>query len=47
VARAIEKLALASEQAGFRVEETIELLNAGVSVETLLDLIACRSHHQQ
>jgi len=36
---AISKLAHAGEQAGFTVEEMIELLNAGVSVETLLNLI--------
>ncbi len=38
---AIRKLALASEQSGFSVEEIIELLKTGVSVETLLDLICC------
>lgn len=35
---AIKKLALASEQSRFRVEEIIELLKTGVSVETLLDV---------
>jgi hypothetical protein len=39
---AIRKLALAGEQAGFNVPEMIELLNTGVSVDTLLDLICCR-----
>jgi hypothetical protein len=39
---AIIKLARAGEQAGFTVEEMIELLKTGVSVETLLDLICCR-----
>ena len=38
---AIRKLALASEQSGFSVEEIIELLKTGVSVETLLDLMCC------
>jgi hypothetical protein len=38
---AIRKLALASQQSGFRVEEIIALLKAGVSVETLLDLMCC------
>jgi hypothetical protein len=38
---AIRKLALASEQSGFRVEEIIELLKTGVGVETLLDLMCC------
>jgi hypothetical protein len=36
---AIGKLALAGEQAGFSVEEMIELLKTGTSVETLLDLV--------
>lgn len=36
---AIRKLALAGEQAEFGVEEMIELLKTGVSVETLLDLV--------
>jgi hypothetical protein len=39
---AITKLAIAGEQAGFSVEQMIELLNAGVTVETLLELIAWR-----
>jgi hypothetical protein len=39
--QAIWKLALAGEQAGLSVEEMIELLRTGVSVETLLNLI-CR-----
>ena len=38
----IQKLALIGEQAGFTVEQMIELLNAGVGVETLLDLISWR-----
>jgi hypothetical protein len=37
--RAVEELAHAGEQAGFTVEDMIRLLNAGLSVETLLDLI--------
>ena len=37
--RAIEKLAWAGEQAGFSVEEMINLLDTGVSVETLLNLV--------
>jgi len=36
---AIRKLAVAGKSAGFTVEEMIELLNTGVSVETLLNLI--------
>jgi len=39
---AIRKLALAGEKAGFSVEEMIELLNTGVSMETLLNLICFR-----
>jgi hypothetical protein len=37
--QAIEKFALAGEQVGMSVEDMIRILNAGVSVETLLDLI--------
>lgn len=44
---AIGKLAIAGEQAGFTVEQMIDLLNAGMSVETLLDLIACRLEGSQ
>lgn len=39
---AITKLALAGEQAGFSVEEMIALLNTGVSIDTLLNLICFR-----
>ena len=45
---AIRKLALAGEQAGFSVEDMIELLQTGcVSVETLLDLLRCRPELSQ
>ncbi len=37
---AINKLAIAGEQAGFSLEQMIQLLDDGLSVETLLDLIA-------
>ena len=40
--RAICKLAIAGEQAGFSVEQMIDFLNAGLTVEGLLDLIALR-----
>jgi hypothetical protein len=40
--RAVGKLARAGEQAGFNLEEMIEMLNSGMSVENLLNLIACR-----
>jgi hypothetical protein len=39
---AIYKLAIAGEQAGFTVEQMIHLLNHGLAVETLLDLIVWR-----
>ena len=40
--RAVGKLAIAGEQAGFSLEQMIDLLNQGLSVETLLDLICWR-----
>jgi hypothetical protein len=39
---AIEKLAIAGQQAGLSVEQMIDLLNDGMAVDTLLDLIECR-----
>jgi hypothetical protein len=39
---AIRKLAIAGEQAGFSLDQMIQLLNSGMSVVTLLDLIALR-----
>ena len=42
VQQSIAKLAMAGEQAGFSVEQMIELLSAGLSVATLLDLIIWR-----
>jgi hypothetical protein len=39
---AIRKLAVAGEQAGFTLDQMIQLLNSGMSVVTLLDLIAWR-----
>jgi hypothetical protein len=39
---ALEKLVLAAEQAGFSVEEMIQLLQTGATVETLLQLIEWR-----
>jgi hypothetical protein len=44
--RAIGKLAAVGERAGFTLEEMIQLLDSGVSVETLLELIAQRLEHQ-
>jgi len=40
--RAIGKLALAAEQAGLSINQMIEMLNSGMNVETLLELITCR-----
>jgi hypothetical protein len=42
----IEKLARTGEQAGFRVEEMIEMLNAGVSIGALLDMISYSLSHE-
>jgi hypothetical protein len=39
---ALGKLAIAGEQAGFSLEQMIELLDQGLTVETLLDLISWR-----
>jgi hypothetical protein len=39
LAHAVEKLVRAGEQVGLSVEDLIRLLNAGVSVGTLIDLI--------
>jgi len=39
---AISKLAVAGEQAGLSLEHMIQLLDAGLSVETLIKLIAWR-----
>jgi hypothetical protein len=39
------KLALASERAGFSVEEMIALLKTGASVETVLDLFCYTDRH--
>lgn len=39
---AISKLAAAGEQAGFTLEQMIDLLDHGLEVETLLDLIFMR-----
>jgi hypothetical protein len=40
--KAIEKLAVAGEEAGLSVEQMIGMLNGGVSVETLIEPISCR-----
>ena len=44
---AIGKLAMAGEQAGFTIEQMIDLLNSGLAVETLLELIAWRLEGSQ
>ena len=41
---AISKLAAAGEQAGFTLEQMIELLNLGLGVDALLELICWRLH---
>jgi hypothetical protein len=43
---AIEQLARAGEQAGFSVEEMIEMLNAGISIGALLDVISYSLSHE-
>ena len=40
--RAIEKLARAGEQAGFTVEEMVDMLQRGMGTRHLLDLIVAR-----
>jgi hypothetical protein len=40
--QSIGKLAIAGAQAGFSVEQMIQLLSAGLDVATLLDLITWR-----
>lgn len=44
---AIGKLAVAGEKAGFTIEQMIDLLNSGLAVETLLELIAWRLEGSQ
>lgn len=39
---AISKLAVAGEQAGFSLDQMIQLLNDGMTVESLLELIMWR-----
>jgi len=39
---AVKKLAIAGEQAGFSLEQMIQLLDSGMSVAGLLDLITWR-----
>jgi hypothetical protein len=41
---AISKLAAAGKQAGFTLEQMIELLDDGLSAESLLELICMRLH---
>ena len=41
-AETVYKLAIAGEQAGFTLEQMIQILSAGVSVETLLNWIEVR-----
>jgi hypothetical protein len=39
IAASVFELAIAGERAGFAIEQMIELLNAGLAVDTLLRLI--------
>jgi len=41
-AQTVYKLAMAGEQAGFSLGQMIQMLNAGISVESLLELIEWR-----
>jgi hypothetical protein len=47
VSSTIEKLAQAGQQAGFPVEEMIEMLKAGVSIGALLDMISYSLSHEE
>ena len=42
IVQSVCKLAIAGEKAGFSVEGMIQMLNAGITVETLLNLIEWR-----
>jgi hypothetical protein len=42
IAQTVFKLAIAGEQAGFSLEQMIQMLNAGITVQTLLQLIEWR-----
>lgn len=44
---AISKLAMVGEEAGFTVEQMIELLDAGITVGGLLELISWRLEKAQ
>ncbi len=44
---AIRKLAIAGEHAGFSIEQMIQLLDEGISVEALIDLIAWSLEHRE
>jgi hypothetical protein len=46
IVRTVHKLAIAAQQAGFSLEQMIDLLNAGISVVTLLHLIEVRLAYQ-
>jgi hypothetical protein len=46
VSSTIERLARAGEQAGFSVEQMIWMLNAGVSIGALLDMISYSLSHK-
>ena len=50
IASSVFKLALAGEQAGFTLDQMIDMLNTGITVASLLGLIevrlACRQRQQ-
>ena len=45
--RAVGRLVVAGEQAGFTVQQMIDFLDEGMSVDGLLDLIARRLEERQ
>ena len=45
VASSVFKLALSGEQAGFTIEQMIEFLSAGITVDTLLWIIEWKLTH--
>ena len=47
IASTVYKLAIAGEQAGFSIEQMIWLLNAGLSLEMLIDFIDWRLRAQE
>lgn len=44
---AVTKLAIAGEQAGFTIDKMVQLLNDGLTIESLLDLIESSLRRQE